>query len=183
MAPNSAVPFTPLGEGHAADEEVAAAEHDDRRDDQSDEQRVVHAVLVLGPHEEGADDRGHDAQTGDGQRQHDHAAHELLTGVEERAQDHRGDHRADVALEEVGAHAGHVADVVADVVGDGRRVARVVLGDARLDLADQVGADVGRLGVDAATDAREERDRAGAEREAEHLLEWLLARRRPAYRS
>ena len=65
----------------------------------------------------------------------------------------RRDDRADVRLEEVGAHAGDVADVVTDVVGDGGRVARVVLGDARLDLADEVGADVGGLGVDAAADA------------------------------
>jgi hypothetical protein len=37
----------------------------------------------------------------------------------------------------------------------------IILGNAGLDLADQVGADVGRLGVDAAADAREQRDRAG----------------------
>ena len=51
--------------------------------------------------------------------------------------------RDGVGLEQVGGHAGAVADVVADVVGDHGRVARVVLGDARLDLADEVGADVG----------------------------------------
>ena len=45
-----------------------------------------------------------------------------------------------VGLEQVGGHAGAVADVVAHVVGDGGGVAGVVLGDARLDLADQVGA-------------------------------------------
>jgi phosphoserine phosphatase len=44
-------------------------------------------------------------------------------------------------------------------------VARVVLGDAGLDLADEVGADVGRLGVDAATDAGEQRDRRATEPE------------------
>jgi hypothetical protein len=60
---------------------------------------------------------------------------------------------------------GDVTDVVADVVGDGGRVARVVLGDAGLDLADEVGADVGGLGVDAAADAGEQRDRGGAEAE------------------
>ena len=79
-----------------------------------------------------------------------------------RPSDDRRHDRADVGLEEVGAHAGHVADVVAHVVGDDRRVARVVLGDAGLDLADEVGADVGGLGVDAAADAREQRDRGGA---------------------
>ena len=53
---------------------------------------------------------------------------------------------------------GAVADVVAHEVGDDGRVARVVLGDAGLDLADEVGADVGGLGVDAAAELREERD-------------------------
>ncbi len=40
--------------------------------------------------------------------------------------------------------------------GNGRGVPRVVLGDACLDLAHQVGADVGRLGEDAAADSHEE---------------------------
>ena len=61
-----------------------------------------------------------------------------------------GDDGDDVGLEQVGGHAGAVAHVVAHVVGDGGGVAGVVLGDARLDLAHQVGAHVGRLGEDAA---------------------------------
>ena len=81
------------------------------------------------------------------------------------AEDDRGDERDLVALEEVGGHAGAVADVVADVVGDGGRVAGVVLGDARLDLADEVGADVGRLGEDAAADAQEQGEQRAAEAE------------------
>ena len=79
------------------------------------------------------------------------------------AEDDRRDERDLVALEEVGGHAGAVADVVAHVVGDRRRVAGVVLGDALLDLADEVGADVGGLGEDAATDA-DERARAANRR-------------------
>ena len=82
------------------------------------------------------------------------------------AQDQRGDQRHRVRLEQVGGHAGAVADVVAHVVGDGRGVARVVLGDALLDLADQVGADVGGLGEDAAADPHEHREQRGAEAEA-----------------
>ena len=85
---------------------------------------------------------------------------------EEREQ-HRGHGRDGVGLEEVGGHAGAVADVVAHVVGDDGRVARVVLGDARLDLADEVGAHVGGLGEDAAADAREHADEAAAEAEAD----------------
>jgi hypothetical protein len=82
------------------------------------------------------------------------------------AEGRRREDRAAVGLVEVGAHAGDVADVVADVVRDGRGVARVVLGDAGLDLADEVGADVGGLGVDAAADTGEERLRRGAHAEA-----------------
>ena len=81
------------------------------------------------------------------------------------AEDDRGDEGDLVALEQVGGHAGAVADVVADVVGDRRRVARVVLGDAGLDLADEVGADVGGLGEDAAADAQEQGEQRAAEAE------------------
>ena len=88
--------------------------------------------------------------------------------VERRdAEDDRGDERDLVALEQVGRHAGAVADVVADVVGDRGRVARVVLGDARLDLADEVGADVGGLGEDAAADAQEQGQQRAAEPESD----------------
>ena len=73
-----------------------------------------------------------------------------------------------VVLEEVGSgDAGAVADVVADVVGDGGRVARVVLREAGLDLADEVGAHVGVLGVDAAADAEEQGEQRTAEAEAD----------------
>ena len=82
------------------------------------------------------------------------------------AEDQRGDQGDRVGLEQVRGHAGAVTHVVADVVGDGGGVARVVLGDARLDLADQVGADVGRLGEDAAADAHEHGQQRAAEAEA-----------------
>jgi hypothetical protein len=61
---------------------------------------------------------------------------------ERRGQDHGADVLGGRRLEEVGTAARAVADVVADEVRDDGRVARVVLGDARLDLADEVGADV-----------------------------------------
>ena len=87
-------------------------------------------------------------------------------GVEAERQDHRADDRTDEGLEKVGAHAGDVTDVVTDVVGDDSGVAGVILGEAGLDLADEVGADVRGLGVDAAADTREERDRGGTHRES-----------------
>ena len=63
---------------------------------------------------------------------------------------------AAVDFEQVGAAAGAVAHVVADEVRDHARVARVVLGDARLNLADEIRSDVGGLGVDTAAQLCEE---------------------------
>ena len=83
---------------------------------------------------------------------------------------HHGDGGDRVRLEEVGGHAGAVADVVADVVRDHGRVARVVLGDARLDLPDEIGADVCSLRVDAAAESREDGDERAAEREPDEIV-------------
>ena len=113
----------------------------------------------------GAPDRAQHADGSDEQREDDSLVAEA--GV---TQDHGRDDRHFVAFEDVGGHAGAVADVVAHVVGDRRCVARVVLRYARLDLADQVGTDVGRLGVDAAADSHEERQQRAAEAEAEQGL-------------
>src|SRR3546814_15316525 len=65
----------------------------------------------------------------------------------------------------IGGHARAIADIVPDVVGDDGGVARIVLGDSRLDLADQIRADISRLGEDAAAKPREDRDQRRAERE------------------
>ena len=129
--------------------------------------RVLLAV-VLGEERHGrqADDRREDAERAQDQREHDPldvAGH----GVDGDAEDHRADVLGGHRLEEVGATAGAVADVVADEVGDDGRVARVVLGDAGLDLADEVGADVGGLGVDTTAELGEQGDEAGAEAEAD----------------
>ena len=110
---------------------------------------------------EDADHRGDDADRGNDERE---GQSEGPEGG--RAQDQGGDQRDGIGLEEVGGHARAVTDVVADVVSDRRRVARVVLGDAGLDLADQVGPDIGGLGEDAATDAHEHREQRCPEAEA-----------------
>ena len=98
-------------------------------------------------------------------------------GVDADAQDHRPDVLGGGGLEEVRAAAGAVADVVADEVGDDARVARVVLGDARLDLAHEVGPDVGGLRVDAAAELGEEGHEAGPEAEADDEERRLVDRR------
>ena len=99
-------------------------------------------------------------------RRDDEREHEPLLAERRLAQDQRRDERHRVGLEQVRRHARAVADVVADVVRDGGRVARVVLRDALLDLADEVGADVGRLGEDAAADPHEHGEQRGTEAEA-----------------
>ena len=88
-------------------------------------------------------------------------------GEDRDAEDHRADVLGGGRLEQVGATAGAVADVVADEVRDHARVAGIVLGDALLDLADEVRPDVGGLGVDAAAELGEQRDERGAEAEAD----------------
>src|SRR6185436_2461870 len=63
--------------------------------------------------------------------------------------------------------AGAVADVVADEVRHHARVAGIVLRDPLLDLAHEVGPDVGGLGVDAAAELGEQGDERCAEPEAD----------------
>ncbi len=98
-------------------------------------------------------------------------ASRTVAGEEDRRQQHGGDDGHRVGLEQVGGHAGAVAHVVAHVVGDHGGVAGVVLGDAGLDLADQVGADVGALGEDAAAETGEDRDQRAAEAQRDHRLQ------------
>jgi len=105
--------------------------------------------------------------------------HRRVAREDDVGQQHRGRRRHAVGLEQVGRHAGAVADVVADVVRDHRRVARVVLGDAGLDLAHQVGTDVGALGEYAAAKTRKDGDERAAEAEADqgsdHVAQGLTA--------
>ena len=107
----------------------------------------------------------------------------MRAGEEDRGEHHRRDDGHRIGLEQVGRHAGAVADVVADVVGDRRRVARIVLGDAGFDLADEVGADVGALGEDAAAETGEDRDQRGAEAERDQRVDDGAVGRRVAERA
>ena len=101
-------------------------------------------------------------------------------GVDADAEDHGADVLGGGGLEEVGAAAGAVADVVADEVRDDARVARVVLGNAGLDLADEVRAHVGGLGVDTAAELGEEGHEAGAEAVADDQERGVLVLSPPA---
>ena len=157
-------------------ERKAGGEPDRRhRQDGGDKEALVHRThdvrAAAEAYEVGADDRGDDAHAPDQQRER-HQRREVLRALHEQGGEHHGGADGDdIGLEQVGGHAGAVTHVVAHVVGDHRRVARVILGDAGLDLADEVGADVGGLGEDPAAETREDRDQRGAERqrgEADH---------------
>jgi hypothetical protein len=141
--------------------------------DQPAIQRVHDLAAFARLDEEGADDRGDDGEPA----QHQRIDHRFWrTGDQQAAEQHGGDDGHGVGFEQVGGHAGAVADVVADVVGYHRRVARVVLGDAGLDLAHQVGADVGTLGEDAAAKSGED----GNQRTAEGQTDQRMGRFRAA---
>jgi hypothetical protein len=175
-----------VDEGHAREQpgqsrqdEPEVVEHvhgDDRDADRGDDGHRPVALVelplrvadVAQANGQDADDRGQDADRAHDQREEDPGR---VPGhkVEGDAQDHGADVLGGGGLEQVGTAAGAVADVVADQVRDHGRVARVVLGDARLDLAHQVGAHVRGLGVDATAELREQCDEAGAETEADDL--------------
>lgn len=108
-----------------------------------------------------ADEGDERAHRGDDEREDEPCLAHGRLAEDEGCDEHDG-----IGLEEVCGHPGAVADVVAHVVGDGRGVARVVFGDALLDLADEVRSDVGRLGEDAAADAHEHREQRCAEAES-----------------
>ena len=159
--------------------EVAHHPVGDRGERRGGEQPRHHQPLIEGALDvagaradrKGADDRRDDRDAADHQWiQRDASG---LVEREHAEQDHR-DGRDGVRLEQVGRHAGAVADVVADVVGDRRRVTRVVLGDARLDLADEVGAHVGGLGEDPAAESREHRDQRATEAEPDQGIDGSL---------
>ena len=145
----------------------------ERRQHGRDEHRLVEriddgVVALAESREERADHRGDGRDAADREREQVEAR---IGEPGERSQEHDGDRGDRVRLEQVGGHAGAVADVVADVVGDHRGVARIVLGDAGLELADQVGADVGGLREDAAAETGEHRDQRAAEGEADQVVD------------
>ena len=127
--------------------------------------------------EEGADDRGDDAGGADRERIHHRRNERRCVLEEDRGEHHRRHHRHRVSLEQVGSHAGAIAHVVAHVVGDGRRIARVIFRNAGLDLANEVGADVGALGEDAAAEPSEDRNQRGAKAERDQRVNCHSIRR------
>jgi hypothetical protein len=143
---------------------------------------MLRAVCGLPPllraHDERPGDGAQDAEGRDHQRKDDVVEGALdvaEAGREGESQDHASDDGAHVGLEQIGTHSADVTHVVAHEVGDHRRVAGIVLGDPRLDLADEVGSHVRRLRVDASADTGEEGDGRCSEAEpGEHLQNLVL---------
>ncbi len=79
-----------------------------------------------------------------------------------------GQDGAGVRFIQVGAHTGHIADVVAHVVRHYSRIARIVLGNAGLNLTNQVRTHIRRLCINASTEPGKQRLHGGAHPEAEH---------------
>ena len=124
--------------------------------------RPISEVIVAELDEIGARDRRDDAEAADGQRINHGRGKHRLAGEEDRGENHGGDNGHGVGLEQIGRHARAIANIVADVVGDGRGVARIILWNAGLDLADEIGADISALGEDAAAKSREDRNQRSA---------------------
>ena len=136
---------------------------EDAGDDQSTVQGVHDLGALGGFDEEGADDGGDNRDTAKYQRIECRRA----GGIQQQAaQQHGGDHRHGIGLEQISGHTGTVADVVTDVVGNHGRVAWVVFRNTGLDLADDVGADISALGEDAAAESCEDGDQGTAEGQA-----------------
>ncbi len=156
------------GEAHVADlhDRVHAHEPRGERPERDEGQHAGrdHALIegahdrlaAAKAHEIGADNRGNDAHGADRHRIDHHLHDTVAAGKVDRGKDHGGDHGDHVGLEQVGRHAGTIADIVTHVVGDGRRVARIVLGNAGFDLAHKIAAHVGALGEDAAAETGED---------------------------
>ena len=122
-------------------------------------ERIHDLAAVVGLDEKTANDRGDDGNTAEHQRVGDQVIVGDGNAFEHHGAEHHGrDHCHGVGFKKVSRHASTIANVVADVVGNHRRIARVVLGNAGFDLADEVGADVSALGEDAAAQPGEDRD-------------------------
>ena len=167
-----------LGEAYAVHREIAAGEHDARGHERSVAEGGRGTEALQDLHRQHADQRRHQADGGHDERQlHGRQLHDLdvkygtagQRGYQRRRRRGRdGDGRhdgSDVRLEDVGPHPGHVAHVVAHEIGERRGVSRIVLGNAGLHLADEIGAHVGRFGIDSAAHACKEGNRTGAHRE------------------
>ena len=162
----------PVGEGDAVHQPVGHRNEGQRRQPPRQDQALVQRPLDVPRRRfdrERADDRSDDRHAAEHQWE-DCDAGGVARRKGQDPEQHDGNRGDRVGFEKVGGHSRAVADVVTDVVGDHRRVARIVLRNAGLDLADQVGADVGGLGEDSAAKPGEDRDQRAAEPEPDQRV-------------
>ncbi len=165
------------GHGAEAHQEMGdqryAGEREHAGDDEALVERAHDRLARAESDEERADDGRNDADAADGKGISHHPEERVGAGgaKKDRRQHHGSDRRHGVGLEQVGRHPGAVTDIIAYIVGDGRGIARIILGNAGLDLADEVAAHVRPLGEDAAAETREDRDQRRAEAECHESVD------------
>ncbi len=143
-----------IGAHHVPGDEVKRHRGQHAGHDHSLVKRVHDLAALLRTDEEGANDGGNNRGAAQGERIHHRVGADGIS--HQSAQQHGGDQRHCVGLKQIRGHAGAIADIVTDVIRDYGRIARVVLGDAGLDLADQVRAHVRPLGEDTAAEPGED---------------------------
>ena len=121
---------------------------------------------VLTTDEEGTNDCS--SNTDSSQDQGEDSAFSLESN---NAQSDGGNQSTDIGLEQVSTHTGNVTNVVTNVVADNSGVAGVILGDAGLNLTNQVSADVSSLGIDTAANTGKQSDGRSTEAEAGENVE------------
>ena len=133
-------------------------QHDGGSQVSTDVQDLMRIALLDGLDNHNTDQSGNDT---DG----DHLEHQADALSVAGSQQQTGQDGTDIGLEQVSTHTGDVTDVVTDVVADNSGVTGVILGDAGLDLTDQVSTHVSSLGVDTAADTGKQGDGRSAQRE------------------
>ena len=135
-------------------------------------QQLLLRSAFLGADEESTNDGADNAN-----RSQDHGQSHCLDVVHcSNTQSHSRNHGANIGLVQVSAHTGNVTDVVAHIVGDNSGVTGVILGDASLDLTNQVSADVSSLGEDTAANTGKQSHGGSAHTEGHHSACDILGR-------
>ena len=97
--------------------------------------------IVLGTNSEVGDGRAEDSNSRDPERERNKDNVTPSKGC-------RGNDTSAVGLKEIGSHSSDISNIVSNIVGNHSRVARIILGDARLNLSNEIGTNVSCLGVD-----------------------------------
>ena len=121
--------------------------------------------LLITPHKKCSKDGRRQADSGNHQRKCRARAFKI-----NKPQRQRRNERPHIGLEQVGAHSGHVAHIIPNIVGDNRRISRVVLRDARLNLPHKVSAHIRRFCVDASAYTGKQRDRRRSKAESKQNI-------------